>query len=205
MPANVGDTDSIPGWEDPTRRGAAKPVCHSCWACALEPGSHTCWGPHPLEPMLCNKRSRRNYRGAPAHLNQRKSHAAHPAQPRKRFHLPMQGHGFDPWSGTKIPHAAGQLSLHAWQWRLSKIKCTWEPQAQDSSCVLKPTMWAGVIWPSSSCLWGHGAHETSTKMLIFWLLLLPWVINHPLSLTHETDLLNSYLASRIKSQTTCSW
>ena len=26
-----------------------------------------------------------------------------------RMHLPMQGQGFDPWSG-KIPHAAGQLS-----------------------------------------------------------------------------------------------
>ena len=28
---------------------------------------------------------------------------------RLRIHLPMQGHGFEPWSG-KIPHAAEQLS-----------------------------------------------------------------------------------------------
>ena len=27
-----------------------------------------------------------------------------------RIHLPMQGHGFEPWSG-KIPHATEQLSL----------------------------------------------------------------------------------------------
>ena len=27
-----------------------------------------------------------------------------------RIHLPVLGHGFDPWSG-KIPHAAEQLSL----------------------------------------------------------------------------------------------
>ena len=29
-----------------------------------------------------------------------------------RIHLPMQGHGFEPWSG-KIPHTAEQLSLCA--------------------------------------------------------------------------------------------
>ena len=27
-------------WEDPTCRGATKPVRHNCWACALEPVSH---------------------------------------------------------------------------------------------------------------------------------------------------------------------
>ena len=27
-------------WEDPTCRGAAKPVCHNYRACALEPASH---------------------------------------------------------------------------------------------------------------------------------------------------------------------
>ena len=29
--------------EDPTCRGAAKPVCHNYWACALEPASHSYW------------------------------------------------------------------------------------------------------------------------------------------------------------------
>ena len=29
--------------EDPTCRGAAKPMRHNCWACALEPGSHNYW------------------------------------------------------------------------------------------------------------------------------------------------------------------
>ena len=31
--------------EDPTCRGATKPVCHNCWACALEPASHKYWSP----------------------------------------------------------------------------------------------------------------------------------------------------------------
>ena len=32
-------------WEGPTCRGAAKPVCHNYWACALEPTSHNYWSP----------------------------------------------------------------------------------------------------------------------------------------------------------------
>ena len=50
--------------EDPTWRGATKPVRHNYWACALEPTSHNYWAhtpqllkPTPLEPVLCNKRS----------------------------------------------------------------------------------------------------------------------------------------------------
>ena len=50
--------------EDPTCRGATKPVCHNYWACAVEPMSHNYWAcvlqllkPTCLEPMLCNKRS----------------------------------------------------------------------------------------------------------------------------------------------------
>ena len=33
--------------EDPTCRGAAKPVRHSYWACALEPASHNYWAHAP--------------------------------------------------------------------------------------------------------------------------------------------------------------
>ena len=50
--------------EDPTWRGAAKPVCHNYWACALEPASHNYWAHIPqllkpvcLEPVLRHKRS----------------------------------------------------------------------------------------------------------------------------------------------------
>ena len=50
--------------EDPTCRGATKPVRHNYWACALEPTSHNYWAHVPqllkptcLEPVLCNKRS----------------------------------------------------------------------------------------------------------------------------------------------------
>ena len=61
-------------WEDPTCRGATKPVHHNYWACSLESMSHNCWArvpqllkPSCLEPVLCNKRSHRN---KPAHRNE---------------------------------------------------------------------------------------------------------------------------------------
>ena len=60
--------------EDPTCRGAAKPVRHRYWACTLEPASHNYWARKPqllkptcLEPVLCNKRSHGNEK--PAHRN----------------------------------------------------------------------------------------------------------------------------------------
>ena len=57
-------------WEDSTCHRATKPVCHSYWACALEPeslgslgvlGSYGAHGPQPwslsaLESVLCNKK-----------------------------------------------------------------------------------------------------------------------------------------------------
>ena len=53
--------------EDPTCRGATKPVHHNYWACALEPASHSYWAhvpqllkPAHLEPLLQHKRSHRN-------------------------------------------------------------------------------------------------------------------------------------------------
>ena len=61
--------------EDPTCHGAAKPVCHNYWACALEPASHNYWAhvpqllkPARLEPMLCNKRNHCNEK--PVHGNE---------------------------------------------------------------------------------------------------------------------------------------
>ena len=61
--------------EDPTCRGATKPVHHNYWACALEPGSHNYWAhvPQPLkpahlEPVLRNKRSHDSEK--PAHCNE---------------------------------------------------------------------------------------------------------------------------------------
>ena len=59
--------------EDPICCGATKPVRHY-WACTLEPASHNYWACAPqllkpacLEPMLLNKRSRRNEK--PVHHN----------------------------------------------------------------------------------------------------------------------------------------
>ena len=61
--------------EDPTCRGATKPVHHNCWACALEPVSHNYWARKPqllepkyLEPVLRNKRNHNNEK--PAHYNE---------------------------------------------------------------------------------------------------------------------------------------
>ena len=60
--------------EDPTCRGATKPVHHNYWAYALEPTSHNYWAREPqllkpvhLEPVLHNKRSHRNEK--PVHRN----------------------------------------------------------------------------------------------------------------------------------------
>ena len=39
--------------EDPTCRGAAKPVRNNYWACALEPASHNYWA-RALEPASHN-------------------------------------------------------------------------------------------------------------------------------------------------------
>ena len=54
LPANAGDTGSIPGLEDSTCHRAAEPVCHNLGACALEPMHH-------------NQRSHRNER--PVHCS----------------------------------------------------------------------------------------------------------------------------------------
>ena len=40
--------------EDPTGRGATKPMCHNYWACALEPVSHNYWA---REPQLLSLRA----------------------------------------------------------------------------------------------------------------------------------------------------
>ena len=60
--------------EDPTCRGATKPVRHNYWACTLEPVSHNYWArvpqllkPTHLEPVLRNKRSHCNEK--PVHCN----------------------------------------------------------------------------------------------------------------------------------------
>ena len=41
-PAHAGDTVQALVREDPTCRGATKPMRHNYWACALEPASHNC-------------------------------------------------------------------------------------------------------------------------------------------------------------------
>ena len=45
--------------EDPTCRGATKPVRHNYWACALQPARHHCWShaPQLLKPVCPRARA----------------------------------------------------------------------------------------------------------------------------------------------------
>ena len=63
-PANAGDTGvRALVREDPTCRGATKPMHHNYWACKPQ-----LLKPVRLEPMLHNKRSHRNEK--PVHRNE---------------------------------------------------------------------------------------------------------------------------------------
>ena len=73
--AMQGTRVRAPVREDPTCRGATKPVCHNYWACALESASYNYWAHMSqllksvhLEPVLCKKRSHRNEK--PVHRNE---------------------------------------------------------------------------------------------------------------------------------------
>ena len=68
------------GQEDPTCRGATKPVRHNSWACTLEPASHSYWAHVPqllkpacLEHVFHSKRS---------HHNEKPTHTATKSSPR---------------------------------------------------------------------------------------------------------------------------
>ena len=68
--------------EDPTCRGATKPVRHNYWACALEPASHNYWAhvpqllkPARLEPMLRNRSHRTATKSSPRSLQLEKARA----------------------------------------------------------------------------------------------------------------------------------
>ena len=50
VPANAGDMVQSLVQEDSTCRGAAKPVRHNYWTCALEPGRHRYWAYMPQLP-----------------------------------------------------------------------------------------------------------------------------------------------------------
>ena len=43
--------------EDPTCRGATKPVHHKYWACALEPASHNYWSPCAWSPCSTTRQA----------------------------------------------------------------------------------------------------------------------------------------------------
>ena len=94
------------GREDPTCRGATKPVHHNYWACTLEPASHNYWAwvpqllkPMRLEPLLHNKRSLRNEK--PAHHNE------DPMQPKKKREREQNIWTRDPWGQLLVIRPSG--------------------------------------------------------------------------------------------------
>ena len=75
LPANAETRVWAPIREDPTCRGATKPVSHNYWACALEPASHNYWAhapkacaPQQEKPPQWEARAPQQ-RVAPAHCN----------------------------------------------------------------------------------------------------------------------------------------
>ena len=78
LPANAGDTGSSLVWEDPTCRGATRPVSHNYWACA----SGAC-APQQERPRQWEARAPR-WRVAPTCCNRRRpSHRNEdPTQPK---------------------------------------------------------------------------------------------------------------------------
>ena len=80
-PANAGVQALVR--EDPTCRGATKPVCHNYWAYTLEPASHNYWAhvpqllkPARLESVLRSKRSPRSLQLEKARVQQQRPNAA---------------------------------------------------------------------------------------------------------------------------------
>ena len=75
FPGGTGDMGSIPAREDSTCGRATKLMCHDCWACALESGSHSYWAcmPRPCAPQqekpLQWKADGSHQRVAPANRN----------------------------------------------------------------------------------------------------------------------------------------
>ena len=63
LPANAGDTGSVPGLGRLHMQRATKPVRHNSWACMLQLLKPSC-----LEPALHSKRSHRGEK--PAHLKE---------------------------------------------------------------------------------------------------------------------------------------
>ena len=81
-------------WEDPTCRGATKPMRQNFWACALEPASHNYWArvpqllkPTRLEPVLRNKGNHGN--GSPR-TTTKSSPCSPQLKPTHRNKVPMQ-------------------------------------------------------------------------------------------------------------------
>ena len=67
--------------EDPTCRGATKPVGHNYWACARESRTCNCWSLNILEPVLCKKRSQHSEKTQAPQLEKSLHRNEDPEQP----------------------------------------------------------------------------------------------------------------------------
>ena len=132
LPANAGETGSFPIQEDPTCPWAANSVCCSCWACAVEPGSHSSWSPGSATREACTPRLESSH--SSPRLGRILSSNKDSALPKRnalsflKKNLPSNAGGTDSISGwwTNIPQATGQLSPLA----TTREACTpqWRPK-----------------------------------------------------------------------------
>ena len=94
LPANAGDTGSIPDMEDPTWHGATEPIRHNYWAWALEPQELQLLRQHAkawaLELELHNKKSHHSEK--PEHCNRQQILLAIKEKKKKKGHAAKTQH-----------------------------------------------------------------------------------------------------------------
>ena len=115
--------------EDPTCRGATKPVRRNYLAWALEPVSHNYWAhepqllkPAPLEPVLRNKRSHRNEK--PAHHTKSSPRSPRLEKARTQQRRPNA-------AKNKINLKKKSTNNKCWRWcgeKRTLLHCWWECQ-----------------------------------------------------------------------------
>ena len=137
-------------WEDPTCRGAAKPVSHNYWACALGPVSHNHWAcvphlPKPvcLEPVLRDEKPPQwearapQWRVAPARRNYRKPARSNedPAKPKiNKINKFFKKKCVLPFCQVFFPNIRRKLA-----WSRAATLCYWTLRVEACALVMMPS------------------------------------------------------------------
>ena len=120
-------------WEDPTCRGATKPVCYNYWACTLEPVSHNYWAQEPRARAPQWEARTPQRRVAPARRNWRESACSNedPMQPKIKINkinkfifkkrktavtgwrVDLEGH-----VGPILRHSSSRVMRSGWTWEV---------------------------------------------------------------------------------------